>query len=99
MAQVKVTVVDDRPVCDPEQLDVSGNNVNIKWKMDTAGWSITDITGLPADVFEDPGKDGKGYKVKDKGGVGEWNYTVVLAPDGEGASISVDPSIRNLPDL
>ncbi len=95
--QVDVTVSNGNPSCDPDVLEVRGKNVNIKWKMKTSGWSIADITGLPSDVFEDPGKDGKDYKIKDKGAEGTYNYTVVVQSDS-GETATQDPSIRNLPD-
>ncbi len=95
--QVDVTVSNGNPSCDPEVLKVTKKNVIIKWKMETTGWSITDIKDLPSDVFEDPGKDGKDYKIKDKGAEGTYNYTVVVQSDS-GETATQDPSIRNLPD-
>ncbi len=104
--KVDVTVDDGQNVtCDPDVLNVKKSG-QIKWLMKTAGWKISDVSGLPSGSgndkpFDDPGKDGKDYKIHYKGDQGEWNYTVSVEPDSSvpnPPTLSVDPSIRNLPD-
>jgi hypothetical protein len=82
----------------PNILDVGTSNgtVVINFNMDTDGWEITDVTGLPDAEFTGKGKNGKGYKVTDKNdNSSDYNYTVTVQHTASGRTLMHDPIIRN----
>jgi len=97
---IKVTVDQNGdPSCDPETYDVGKSNgtVNIFWRMDTAGYEISGISGLPAPEFFDSASSGNtGWKVKDKNdNLTSYPYTIQVASTTSGKVTEYDPIIKN----
>lgn len=96
--QVSITVDSSGNVtATPNPLDVGKSNgsVTINFNMDTDGWEITGISGLPSSEFTDSGKNGNGWKVKDKNdNTSSYNYTVTVQHTS-GQVLMHDPAIRN----
>jgi hypothetical protein len=97
---IKVTVDKQGNVtCDPETYNVGKSNgtVNIFWRMDTAGYKVSDISGLPSPEFFDSGPNGNtGWKVKDKNDkIADYLYTVEVASTATGEVTEHDPVIKN----
>ena len=96
---VSVTVSDSGVVtASPDPLDVGKSNgtVVINFDMATDGWEITDITGLPSDEFTEQGKNGKGWKVKDKNdNTLSYKYDIKLKATVSGEEKELDPIIKN----
>jgi hypothetical protein len=98
--QISVTVDDKGKIsADPNPLSVgqSNGNVTIKWVMDTPGWEITDVSGLPNSEFPTSGKDGgTGWKVTDKNdNTNDYRYQVTATHTESGQVLRHDPTIRN----
>lgn len=84
-------------VC-PDPIDVGRSNkrVYLKFRMNSDGWEMAGIGGLPESEFEDEGKDGKGWKVKDKNRtVADYKYDVSVKEVSSGTVVTLDPTIRN----
>ena len=71
--------------------------VNIHWKMDTAGYRVSGISGLPEGEFYDSEANGRtGWKVKDKNQTfQDYPYTVQVASIVTGDVTEHDPIIKN----
>ena len=102
MPPITVTVDEEGNIsCDPDIYEVTRNSgtVNIIWKMDTAGYEISGISGLPSPEFFDSAKNGNtGWKVKDKNDdtkVTDHPYSVQVASTSTGEKKEYDPIIRN----
>ena len=98
--QIRVTVDGSgNPSCDPETYDVGKSNgtVNIFWRMDTAGYRVSGISGLPASEFPTSvANGGTGWKVTDKNqNIDDYPYTVQVASTASGEVTEHDPIIRN----
>ena len=87
------------PSCDPDTCDVGESNgtVNIIWRMDTAGYKVSGISGLPAGEFSKSKANGKtGWRVKDKNQtIHDYPYTIQVASIATGDVTEHDPIIRN----
>ena len=95
---ISVTVdANDNPQAANLTLGKSNGNVSIKWKMDTAGWEITDISGLSAPEFVDKAKDGStGYKITDKNdNTDTYSYTITIQNTETLKILKHDPTIKN----
>jgi len=96
---VTITVdSNDNVSADPDQLDVGKSNgsVIINFDMGTSGREITGVSGLPDAEFTEKGKNGNGWKVKDKNDNTEtYDYTVQVQPTQGGNVLQLDPSIKN----
>ena len=88
---------------DPDILETgkSWRKFRVYWRMVTEGWEINDITapdGAPLDpeVFYDPKKNGRGWRMKDKNPKpGDYEYVVHVRRIGSDECIAHDPVIRN----
>ena len=87
------------PICDPDPYDVGPSRgiVNIHWRMDTTGYRVSGISGLPASEFYDSEANGRtGWKVKDRNQtIHDYPYTVLVASTATGDVTEHDPIIRN----
>ena len=97
---IKVTVDGSgNPSCDPDPYPVGKSNgtVNIFWRMDTTGYKVSGISGLPAGEFFDSEANGRtGWKVKDKNQtIQDYAYTVQVASTATGDVTEHDPIIKN----
>jgi hypothetical protein len=87
--------------CDPDIYAVPRNSgtVNIFWRMDTTGYRISGISGLPSGQFFDSVQNGgTGWKVKDKNdnvNLTDYPYRVRVASTATGEVTEHDPIIRN----
>jgi hypothetical protein len=74
----------------------SNGSVVIDFDMDTDGWEITGVSGLPDSEFTSKGKNGKGWKVTDKNdNTQSYDYTVTVTHTSSGKQLMHDPTIRN----
>ena len=83
---------------EPNVLDVGKSNgsVIINFEMDTSDCEITGVSGLPDDEFTEKGKNGNGWKVKDKNdNTKTYDYTVQFQRTGSDTVLKHDPSIKN----
>ena len=97
---IKVTVdKHGSPSCDPDTYPVgrSTGTVNIFWRMDTTGYRVSGISGLPAGEFFKSKANGEtGWKVKDKNKTThDYPYTVQVASIATGDVTEHDPIIKN----
>jgi hypothetical protein len=97
---IKVTV--DRhgnAECDPDDYPVPRNSgtVNIFWRMDTAGYKVSGITGLTSSDFSvSKPSGGTGWKIQDKNKIaGPNTYNVQVESTATGEVTEHDPIIRN----
>lgn len=87
--------------CTPDVYTVPRNSgtVNIFWRMDTAGYEISDISGLPSSEFFGSAKNGgTGWKIQDKNdnvSITDYPYSVQVASTATGEVTEHDPIIRN----
>jgi hypothetical protein len=99
-APISVTVdALGNPTCAPGTYDVgkSKGTVVIHWRMDTQGYKVSGVTGLPASEFIDSASNGNtGWKVTDKNNVvGDYSYTIQVTSIPQGTKTELDPIIRN----
>jgi len=85
--------------CDPDDYPVPKNSgtVNIFWRMATAGYKVSGISGLTSsDFFDSKPSGGTGWKIKDKNQISGPNiYNVDVKHTATGKVTEHDPIIRN----
>lgn len=98
LAVMPVSVVNGNVTCPDTDVGKGQKNVKLIWEMQTEGWEIIGLYGLSAPMFVKKGKDGKGYKCKDKNNnIGQTNYkyTVIVGNEASKQVLSLDPTIKN----
>ena len=104
MPRVKVYVDAEGNVSvnkDPMYVGKTRGSVTIKWKMQSEGWEITNITDpqgnpLPAGEFKKSRKDNADWKIKDMNyKIGDYEYVIHVQQIETGECMAHDPVIRN----
>ena len=97
-ATMPVTVENGKVTCPDTDVGKGQKNVKLTWEMQTDGWEIIGVYGLNSPMFVKKGKDGKGYKCKDKNnniGQTDYKYTVIVGNEATKEVLSLDPTIKN----
>ena len=97
-AIMPVEVVGGKVTCPHTLVEQGQKNVKLIWQMQTDGWEIIGVYGLNFPMFVKKGKDGKGYKCKDKNndiGEKDYKYTVIVGNEATKEVLSLDPTVRN----
>ena len=97
-ATMPVKVENGLVECPNTNVKKGQKNVKLIWQMQTDGWEIIGVYGLNSPMFVKKGKDGKGYKCKDKNnniGQTDYKYTVIVGNEATKEVLSLDPTIKN----
>jgi len=97
--QANISITNNRISVSPDPLPVTGNNINIHWDIDTAGWTFPSngiVITDPGDEFSDPEvqNNGKRFKWKDKNSSGG-SYKYAINVTNGSTPLSLDPTIIN----
>ncbi len=99
--EMSVTVTGTEPNevvhCDDTTVAKGSSNTTLQWNMDTTGWEITALNGLPDTEFKQKQKkNDTGYTCTDKNDTEQnYAYTIVVAHTATGRQLQHDPTIRN----